>query len=58
MFKYKNISTSIIMLSVDGIFKSIKPNQQFESKYFIDNKFLIETSEKPQIKEVKKQVKQ
>ncbi len=57
MFKYKNVCQSTIMLEVDGKVKTLKPNQEFVSKSMIYNKFLIEVSERPTFKDVKKQYK-
>ncbi len=54
MFKYKNVSLITLILEINGLLKSIKPNQEFQSKCFINNKFLVEITEKPQLKEVKK----
>ena len=58
MFKYKNVGLITLLIEINGSIKSIKPNQEFDCKHFINNKFLVEITEKPQIKEVKKQVKQ
>lgn len=58
MFKYKNISNTTLIIQVDKQLKYIKPQKEFTSKNIIDNKFLVEISEKPVIKEYKKQVKQ
>jgi len=58
MFKYKNISNTTLIIQVGRQLKYIKPQKEFTSKSVIDNKFLVEISEKPVVKEYKKQVKQ
>lgn len=54
MFKYKSISPSLLILNVDGKIMTIRPNQEFTCPSLICNKFIVEVSEKPQVKEVKK----
>jgi len=58
MFKYKNNSKCNLILEVNGRVQTIKPNQEIFSKILLDNKFLIEISEKPLVsKDFKKQFK-
>lgn len=58
MFKYKNTSNTTLIIQVGKQLKCIKPQKEFTSKNIIHNKFLVEISDKPSIKEYKKQVKQ
>lgn len=42
MFKFKSICPMSLIVTVDGVMKSIKPNQEFTSKNYINNNFIVE----------------
>lgn len=42
MFKFKSICPMSLIVTVDGVMRSIKPNQEFTSKNYINNNFIVE----------------